>query len=422
MKKFRNLSPGWLTNVSLLTFLFLALLVPWKDLYRLFFFAGVMPGVLWNLKSVGIPGPLKTRASLLMMGLVAYLGCSSFLVSDVAFIENLDQLRWAIELLFLITAVLVSGNYWVRSPRLYGLLFLGAVVIAGLSALIPYLWAGNFSARLAGFGFLAHPIQGPSTLLVLWTIGIALLGLANAGRWVDRLLVLVSFSTVIAFALLSQSRGPVVAAIATLLLAIAARGISVPKIRVWALLAVAISLASVIGIAWWAAETPDSWLYQTMTQRGLSYRPEIWAAVLANCQNFWLLGVGASTDFIDTVPGTILKQDMGYVFHHSHNLFLQTFLVGGVLALALLLAAVGIMTVRLFRLYEMSRSPAALTGLGVLLVTIMVNFTDTAQLLSSPTPDWVLLWLPLSFVALLVAHERNRTDRSSEVSCREPAR
>ncbi|MDX1634986.1 MAG: O-antigen ligase family protein [Marinobacter sp.] len=401
MKSIRDLSPGMLINVSLLAFLFLALLVPWKDLYRVFFFLGVMPGVLWSLKRYGLPAQFRSAAPCLLALLIIYLACNSFFVSAVGFSESLDQFRWGIEVLFLMGGVLIAGNVWIAQPRRYGLLFLSAVAFAGLSVLIPYLWEGKFSTRLAGYGFLSHPIQGASTLLVLWTMGVSLLGLANAGRWLDRILVLASAAIVIAVAVFSQSRGPVIAGILMLLLAVAARGISVPRLRLWSLLAVAGGLALVAGIGWWASETPDSWLYQVMTQRGFSYRPEIWSAILANCQGFWLWGEGTSTDFANTAPGSVLKETMGYAFDHSHNLFLQTFLAGGMFALTLLLLAIGIMVFRLFRLYGVSRSPVALTGLGVMLVTVMVNFTDTARLLSSPTPDWVLLWLPLFFVSLL---------------------
>lgn len=401
-----NRSPEWWVNVSLLAFVFLALLVPWKDLYRFFFFVGVMPGVLWSLKRHGLPRALITPAPLLMAALIIYLSCNSFVVSEVGFEESLDQFRWGIELLFLVAGVLIAGSCWLRSPRFYGVLFLGAVVIAGLSALLPYLWVSNFSARLTGFGFLSHPIQGASTLLVLWTMGVALLGLANAGKWFDRGLVLISAGVMIAVSIFSQSRGPVIAAIAMLLLAIAARGISVPNLRRGSLLGVGIGLVIVAGVAWWATETPESWLYQMMTRRGFSYRPEIWTTILIHCQDFWLFGTGTSTDFVSTVPGAILEEKKGHVFEHSHNLFLQTFLAGGIVALSLLIGALGFMVVRLFRLHGVSRSPAALTGVGVLLVVVMVNFTDTARLLSSPTPDWVLLWLPLAFVSLLVAGPR----------------
>ena len=166
-------SPKILICKSLLLCLFLAILVPWKDLYRLFFFAGVMPGVIWAFYRGDRPASLREPAVNTLVILVVYLSLSSFLISDASLKASFDRFRWGFEILFLILGTLFASELWVRRPRFYGTLFLCAVFVSGLVALVPYWLAGHFNTRLEGFGFLGHPIQAASTLLILWAIGVA---------------------------------------------------------------------------------------------------------------------------------------------------------------------------------------------------------------------------------------------------------
>ena len=392
-------SPKVLICASLLLFLFLALLVPWKDVYRFFFFAGVMPGVIWAFSRGDRPAGLYEPAVKILMILILYLSLNSFLVSDASFKDSFDRLRWGIEILFLLTGILFASELWMKRPRFYGFLFLGAVLVSGISVLLPYLLAGRFDTRLEGFGFLGHPIQAASILLVLWAIGVALMSFAPTLRFIDRAILLLSGLVVVGVAVYSQSRGPMIASVITVL-SMTVSWFAVTN-KPWNLiLLVLLTAFGFLGVFW--ALLPGQytgWFLEMMTNRGLSYRPEIWSSVLQHASSHWLFGVGAATDFVDTGAGAALKSELGLVFVHTHNIFIELFLVGGVVALGLLLGAMYLMLMRVSQ--STCSVGSKLVGASILLVLVMVNFTDTARPLSSPSPDWVLLWLPLGFLLSL---------------------
>lgn len=390
-------SPKVLINVSLLLFLCLALLVPWKDVYRFFFFAGVMPGVIWAFSRGDRPASLREPAVKALVILILYLSVNSFLVSEAGLEDSFDRFRWGGEVLFLMMGILFASELWMERPRFYGFLFLCAVFVSGMLVLLPYLLNGHFNSRLEGLGFLGHPIQAASTLLVLWAIGVALMSFASTTRSVDRSLLLLSGVIMVSVAVFSQSRGPVIASAITVLLLTVSWFATNPKSRNLIFL-VPLTALGVLGVLW--ALLPyqyTGWFLDMMTDRGLSHRPEIWLSVLQYASSHWAVGVGAATEFVDTAAGAALKSELGLVIEHTHNIFLEIFLIGGVVALSLLLGTIYFILRRLAE--SRSSVGSKLMGASILLVLVMVNFTDTARPLSSPAPDWVLLWLPLVFLA-----------------------
>ena len=390
-------SPKVLICASLLLFLFLALLVPWKDLYRFFFFAGLMPGVIWAFYRGEPPAGLREPAVKTLVILVVYLSLSSFLISDASLEASFDRFRWGIEILFLIFGTLFASELWMRRPRFYGTLFLCAVFVSGLVALVPYWLAGRFNTRLEGFGFLGHPIQAASTLLMLWAIGVALMSLAPKIRFFERALLVLSGLIMVSIAIFSQSRGPVIASTITVLcLSVSwfSKHSTPRNLIFW----VPLTVLGFIGSLWvLLPEQYTDWFLKMMTDRGLSYRPEIWASVLKNTSSDWIVGIGAATDFVDTAAGAALRSELGQVFLHTHNIFLELWIKGGIVALVMLLGTIYFILKCLA--YSSCSVRSKLVAVSILLTFIMVNFTDTARLLSSPAADWVLLWLPLVFLA-----------------------
>jgi O-antigen ligase len=390
-------SPKLLICASLLLFLFLALLVPWKDLYRFFFFAGLVPGVIWAFYRGERPASFREPSVNTLVILVVYLSLSSFLISEASLKASFDRFRWGFEILFLIFGTLFASELWMRRPRFYGTLFLCSVFVSGLVALVPYWLAGRFNTRLEGFGFLGHPIQAASTLLMLWAIGVALMSLAPKIRFFERTLLILSGMVMVSIAIFSQSRGPVIAsAITVLSLSVSwfSKNNRPRNLIFW----VPLTILGFIGALWvLLPEQYTDWFLKMMTDRGLSYRPEIWASVLKNTGSDWILGAGAATDFVDTAAGAALRSELGQVFLHTHNIFLELWIKGGIVSLVLLLGTIYFILKCLA--YSSCSVRSKLVAISILLTFLMVNFTDTARLLSSPAADWVLLWLPLVFLA-----------------------
>ncbi|WP_166266261.1 O-antigen ligase family protein [Marinobacter caseinilyticus] len=385
-------SPIVLISTSLLLFLLLAILVPWKDVYRFFFFAGVMPGVIWALYQGEKPLCMGARSIKALILLVLYLSLNSFLVSSAPLKDSVDSFRWGGEILFLIMGILYASEHWMRRPIIFGRLILSGVFLASVLVLMPYVTNGFFDLRLVGVGFLEHPIQGASSLLVLWAIGFALMGFATSVQAADWLLIALSGLAMLTVAVFSQSRGPVIASVITVLLMTGPWLIAHPRSKLWLYIIFGVSLGG-----FWVLLPQDyaDWFFEMMMSRGLSYRPEIWSSVLEYAANHWIFGSGAATEFVDTSAGAALKSELGFEFAHSHNIFLEIFLIGGVFALFILLSTICVALKRLWEAPVSGRSK--LLAVSVLLVVIMVNFTDTAHPISSPSANWMLLWLPLVF-------------------------
>ncbi len=396
IEKIRGWPHASVINVSLLAFFFLGMLVPWEDLYRFFFFAGVVPLTVWSFFKGEIPPAATSPVILLLLLLTAYLALNSFFVGDAAFRMAFRRFRWGITVFILAGALLIACRQWIRRPGFYGRLFLGAVIVSGTAMMIPYLMAGDFGDRIAGVGLLWHTIQASSILLVVWTMGFVMICMAKDLRHADLVLLLAAFAVVMAVIVLSQSRGPLMAAGVTMLLASVSLILWLPREKRFMAAGVMGGAGLAAGLGLWSGRALLSGYMDALLTRGLSYRPEIWKAVIEHSSSHRLFGIGPATRLPDSPAGKVLLEDTGLVFAHTHNLFLEMFYAGGVIALLMLVAALVLLFCRLFFMH----APAGvrMACVCLLMVVLMVNFTDTVSPLSAPRPAWVLFWLPLVFL------------------------
>ncbi len=401
IEKIRGWPHSSVINVSLLAFFFLGMMVPYEDLYRFFFFAGVVPLTLWSFFKGEIPPAAVSPIILLLLLLTAYLALNSFFVSDAAFRMAFRRFRWGLTVFILAGALLIACGQWIKRPGFYGRLFLFAVIAAGTAMLVPYLMAGDFSERITGVGLLWHTIQASSILLIVWTMGFVMICMAQDPRRADRVLILAAFAVVIAVIVASQSRGPLLAAGITMLLAGVSHILWLPREKRFIPAGVMGLAAVAAGLCLWYGRAMLSGYIDALFIRGLSYRPEIWKAVIEHSSSNRLFGVGSATRLPDSVAGRALLEETGLVFAHTHNLFMEMFYAGGVIALLLLVAALALL---FFRLLAMEAPGAVrMACVCLLMVVLMVNFTDTVSPLSAPRPAWVLFWLPLVFL-VAVSH------------------
>nr|WP_314616438.1 O-antigen ligase family protein [uncultured Pseudomonas sp.] len=260
--------------------------------------------------------------------------------------------------------------------RIRCLLQLGAglLAIAALISIVKFygMQGQPLLARLEGIGEISHPILGA------YVIGAAVLMLlyqmprqraAQLG-WV------LALACLGAFVALSQSRGGVMALLITVVLA--PLWFRDRHSRLFAVLAL---LAT--GLAFF-------FVYDVITQRGSSYRPEIFQAVLQMIgERPWTgLGLGAEYD-VSTV---------GMVFDHSHNMFTHVAIEIGLPGMLLWIAA------WLFTLGEIVRARDTLMGKILLALwvysTLAMQF-DAASISGTPRAEWFVSWLTVGLAMLL---------------------
>jgi len=250
----------------------------------------------------------------------------------------------------------------------------GLLAVAALISIIHfYVVLGTpLMGRLEGIGEISHPIlgayvAGAAVLMLLYQVP------HKRGAQLAWFLALACLG---AFVLLSQSRGAALALVLTAVLA--------PlwfRDRHSRLIAIAAMLAS--GLAFYM-------LYNVITARGSSFRPEIFQSVLQMIGEHPWTGLGLGAEYKVSAAGLL--------FDHSHNMFTHVAMELGLPGMLLWIA------VWLFTLGEIVR--ARDTVLGKILLALWVYSTmamqfDAASLTGTPRAEWFVSWLTVGLAMLL---------------------
>ncbi|MDZ3994052.1 hypothetical protein PspTeo4_30768 [Pseudomonas sp. Teo4] len=312
----------------------------------------------------------------------AALWCSVMLLLvwsaiSLAWSPNQEVLRESKRLVYILVFLLAfpvlaqAGELRVRRLLQAGGLLLA---VAALVSIVNYygVHAHLLRARLEGIGEISHPILGA------YVIGTGLLVLlyevphhrALQLAWVLALLCLG------AFVALSQSRGAILSLVCTLVVApLWFKGRYSRLIAVLALIASGLALFFV---------------YNLLTLRGASYRPEIFQVALQMIAQHPWTGVG--------LGGNYNVIAVGRHFDHTHNMFTHVALELGLPGMLLWIA------VWLSALWEILRARGSLLGkvlLGLWLFSTLAMQFDAASLTATPRAEWFISWLPVGLAMLL---------------------
>ncbi len=354
-----------------------------RSLYhKLYYIMGALPTLIvvclcWNRFSFLREEPLF----LLFIVFSLYVMLSLAWTSGAT---DYSKLKHPLYICMLIVAVAALGEHDMR--RLVQALGLAGYVaaLAALASSAAHV-AGGTQARFEGFGALYNPLLTSHVygfFAALW-----LGALLSSSRL--RLLKLLMF-LILAFLLFQTgSRTPFLAlgvCFVWLLVLIADRRI------VW--LATALGIIAAAGL----------WLFGAdLVERGLSYRPFIWAETWHQIMPALWFGHGydASIDIVLT--------DVNVLLADPHNLTLaviyQTGLFGGVLWLA-------IYAYGFFGAWRMRRSGLVLISSTLLVYGFMAGMTEGGSFMSRPKEHWFLVWIPIAIH--LAVLRKIKTSRKSE--------
>lgn len=143
---------------------------------------------------------------------------------------------------------------------------------------------------------------------------------------------------------------------------------------------------------------------EVLVDRGASYRPQILMKALHMIALHPWLGLGQGTAFVIEVGGQHLT--------HSHNVLTQAaILLGlpGLLVMAVMWGLVG------WSGWRHRGAPLGHVVLGLWVYASVVLQFDMPQLLDSPRPGWLLIWLPFALALGLEARDRARRDPPARV-------
>ena len=274
--------------------------------------------------------------------------------------------------------------------RIRQLLLAGSALLA-IAALVSvihfYGMQGKpWLARLQGIGEISHPILGA---YVIGSAVLFLLYLPPRQRGLQ-LLWLAALACLGAFAMLSQSRGAVLSLVLTVILA--PLWFRDRHSRAFSILA-----ATATGLAFYL-------VYDLIAQRGSSYRPEIFHAVVDMiAAHPWTgLGLGAAYDV----------SAVGKHFDHTHNMFTHIAVEIGLPGMVLWVLA------WLYTLGEIVRARDTLFGkilLGFWVYSTLAMQFDAASLTGTPRAEWFISWLPVG-LAMLLPWGRAENDACGKIS------
>lgn len=299
---------------------------------------------------------------------------------------------------FFVLTYWLLGSAWVLHKKkldlnklLQWFLWLGAVT--ALVNIAVFYWSHPLAARMEGITIARAPTLVGQVYGVVALIGILLSWRIDCFKCA----LGVSLACIPALAALglSQSRGPLLALV--LVLAIAVFWLR-PG---WKILLVQ-CLVGLMGLFALLLFFP---LEQLLLERGASFRDQIWFDVIAQMRAepvlfLWGIGMGETTDIV-TSAGE---------YHHAHNAWLDIVYRTGVVGL-------GLAAVHLLLLLWAARRHPQLAPLTLwLLYGCVCLFVDSRSLFWEIDAKWLLYWVPaallaaqLSRVASMIPQRKNQT-------------
>jgi hypothetical protein len=350
--------PG-LLPACLLAFLAACFALPTEAAFSLVFYAGVLPPLL--VRQPALP-PWPASALIIWSGLTLFWGEGD---AHRVFAFGLGAVCT------LAYMVALQGTLGDASMR------------RGLGTLL--IWAGTANAawsigrgvvlqtiapQLLGWGVTHHPILGASVMSVcLLTALIRALAEPHL-RWPHAGACVV----MAAFILLTEARGPLLAALVGALV-IGAGGPWRGRAFL-ALMCVSVALH----------REPESWRrhqVSVLMDRGMHDRPAIWARTLALIEQRPLLGHGLAANL--DLPGATFPHDLalGVLFYSG--------------AVGFTLFATLLVTVAR-RLIDMPAGPERLWLTALCANALVAGLTDLGQITKGPGALWLIFWLPVGLV------------------------
>ena len=342
------------------------------DYSKLYYWLVMFPALLLILVS-----PRSVAALPKSPIFLAYLSFAVYMAATIVWSDGAesvaDQIKRPFAVFALFFAIFELGR------RRFDLLVVSVkcsaviAILAALYALGTFVIAGG-SGRLGGYGALRNP------LLVSHVFGF-FLALWAGCYFTDRRLfsptVLAAIFVLLVLLFATGARTPLVATFTTILWLSFLKG---GKKAVMVIGGLAIGGALI-------------WQYfpEVITQRGLSYRTEIWADVGSQVRERLWFGHGFST------PLAVWVEGLRKSFSDPHNLTLSVLYAGGVVGGGLWLI---LYAVALFEAWRWRCDKWVLIFSATVVYGFVAGMTEGGAFFSRPKEHWFLIWIPMTLLTL----------------------
>jgi O-antigen ligase len=347
-----------------------------RGLYpRLLYWFVALPALLWVMVF-----PRETLGRLFKSPIfLVYLPLACYMAITLFWSENEDDALDIIKRpLFIALAFVFISEFGRRCHVLLTAIIKGAAVFSVFSGLglLYFFFSSGGQGRLAGHGALSNPLLLSHVFgffLALW------LGYYFCKRKLIEPLFFFAFVVLLGLIFATGSRTPLVGVVFTAvwLTALMANRKGLATLGVLAILTGAILLFS-----------PE-----VITQRGVSYRNEIWRDAIEQILEKPWFGHGLGT------PLQIRIEALNQTFADPHNLTLSVFysggLVGGILWITLYLTA-------LKEAWRWRKDRWVAVFSATVVYGFAAGLTEGGAFLSRPKEHWFLIWIPMALLSWAV--------------------
>jgi O-antigen ligase len=349
---------------ALLLFIAAGFLFPSLPAYALVFYVLVAPAAL-----AASPGVLALRSPGAMLGtlLIVWSGLTLIWGHDDHNRSAVFAIDSAMTVIFLV-AMLAGLRRQEDRRRLATVLIWAGAINAALSIALAQIFPLP-TERLHGWGATSHPILGATVMGMAYLTALWRMLTEAAHRRAHAAACVV----MAAFILMTESRGPMLAAgMATLFICAAGTWR-------WRALATLSALA-----AGWMLLPAGMRHHQAaaMVYRGSSHRFEIWDRTLHMIADRPLFGHGLAANL--DLPGITFP----------HDLYLSVLFYSGAVGFSLFVGLAGWVTWQL----RPSRDPEWLWLVALWMNALISGLTDLGQITKGPGPMWFIFWLPVGLV------------------------
>lgn len=355
----------------LLLFIMIFFVSPNNKILNKFYYFIVLPTAVLSLRLADYRWLYKLIPLRYLLLLFAYL-CLSLCWSNITPGDRPQvYIFQSLYILYFVISIIITAQY-----RDNWLAWLGpglALIVTMHVIIVSWIWYSvhPLAVRIEGLGRLNNPLELASIYAV-----IAAFCSISYIRGKDKMsyAYLAPFFVSLGGIILTRSRGPLLA----ILVVTIGAGLLIRNQRSKYL----ITLIVLIGLACLAIE--PNVLY-SLSERGTSFRPEIWEKGWPRIMESWVFGHGIAT----SLEVTINEQMQ---FHHYHNIILSTWFYSGIIGILLLVILIG--KTIIYGLRNSSTWP----WVSAFIAGSICLWTNGDRLMIHPYPLWLYFWLPLAMI------------------------
>jgi hypothetical protein len=355
------------SRLGLLIFLASCFALPTEASFALVFYITVLPVSVARWSAVAGGAPLS-RSEWLAVALTVWSGLTLLWGEGDSSRSLAFALATACTLVFFLAQRSALGDAAMRRQVATLLIWAGAA--NALWSIGRGILLRTIAPQLLGWGVTHHPILGASVMSVCMLTALIRVASEAPQRWVNAS----AFAVMAAFILLTESRGPLLAASLGALVI----GLGGPWRRTTGICIMTLCVL--------LTREPLSWRQHQiaiLADRGMHRRPEIWLRTLALIREKPLFGHGLAANL--DLPGATFP----------HDLALGVLFYSGAIGFALFTALLIGVTRRL-RLIAPGADRLWLAGLWV--SALVSGLTDLGQITKGPGAMWLIFWLPAGLV------------------------